>query len=123
MTDEQMKLLVALVGNQDMQVACDAAGISRATAYRWVKEPEFQAELKRLRDEVLSEALAKMKTHVTRAVTELASLVDAEDERVRRLACNDILHHALKVRELEDLEQRLVALEKGLAEQRKEMKS
>ena len=42
MTDEQMKLLTALVENQDMQTACEASGISRATAYRWVKEPEFR---------------------------------------------------------------------------------
>ena len=123
MTDEQMKLMTALAGNLGMPAACEAAGVSRATAYRWVKEPAFQEELRRLRDEVLSEALATVKTHAARAVTKLAELVDAEDDRVSRRACNDILGRALKVRELDDFERRLAAMEKEFEEQRTEKKS
>lgn len=123
MTDKQVTLLTAMVGHQDMPAACEAAGVSRAAAYRWVKEPAFQEELRRLRDEVLSEALTRVKTHAVRAVTKLAELMDAADERVSRQACNDILGHALKVREQDEFERRLVALEKAIEEQRTEGKS
>ena len=44
-------------------------------------------------------------------MSELAGLMSTEDDRLRRLICNDILGHALRVRELEDFERRLVALE------------
>ena len=123
MTDEQMKLLVAMVGNEDMPAACEAAGVSRATADRWAKEPAFQEELRRRRDEVLAEALATVKTHAVRAVTKLAELMEAADDRVSRHACNDILDHALKVREQDDFERRLASLEKAIEEQQKEKES
>lgn len=36
LTPEQMTLLTALVRNTDVPAAANAAGISRATAYRWM---------------------------------------------------------------------------------------
>jgi hypothetical protein len=66
--------------------------------------------------------LAKVKTHAARAVTKLAEFVHAEDDRVSRQACNDILGHALKGRELDDFERRLAAWEKEFEELRKEEK-
>ena len=100
-------------------MASKTAGVSRPTAYRWLKQPAFQAELARQRDAAYSEALATVKTHAVQAVTELARMLGVKDERLRRQVCNDILAHALKVRELEDLERRLAALEKTMAEQAK----
>ena len=110
----QMKLLAALVCNPDIQLACKAAGLSRTTAYTWLKQPAFEQELRRQRDAVLSEALAGVKTLAARAVAELARLMDATDDRLRRQACNDILAHALRFRDIEDLERRLADLEKQL---------
>jgi hypothetical protein len=115
----QLALISALVCNPDLQAACKAAGVSRTTAYRWLKHPAFGEELARQRDAVLTEALAAVKTHATQAVTELATLLTAKDERLRRLVCNDILAHALRVRELEDIERRLLILEKRMEEQTK----
>ena len=40
-------------------------------------------------------------------------MLGVKDDRLRRLICNDILGHALRVRELEDIERRLTALEKA----------
>ena len=115
----QMRLLAALVGDPDVQAACAVAGVSRMTAYRWLKQPAFQDELTRRRDAVLSEALERIKTEATRAAAELARLLSVDDARLRRLVCNDILNRAMKVRELEDFENRLVALEKAMAKNQK----
>ena len=111
LTLRQQQLLVALVANPDIQAACKVAGVGRSTAHRWLKDPVFRAELARQRDAVLSETMDSVKTHASRAMAELAELLDTEDDRLRRLICNDILGHAMKVRELEDFERRLVALE------------
>ena len=108
----QQKLLAALVGDSNIQAASNAAGVARSTAYLWLSDAAFRDELARQRNAVLSLALESVKTHATRAVAELARLLDAPDDRLRRLICNDVLGHALKVRELEDLERRIVALEK-----------
>ena len=88
-------------------------------ASRWIKEPTFQEELTRRRDEVLTEALATAKTHAARAMAHLAGLLEVADERLRRHVCNDMLGYAVKTRELEDLERRLVALEEAAKEQKK----
>ena len=105
------RLLVALVANPDIQTACKTTGIGRSTAHRWLKMPAFRIELARQRDSVLSETMDSVKTHAIRAMSELAKMLNTEDDRLRRLICNDILGHALRVRELEDFERRLVALE------------
>ena len=49
-----------------------------------------------------------------RPLTELAGLLSVKDERLRRQVCNDILDRAMKVRELQDFENRLLALEKAM---------
>jgi hypothetical protein len=108
---KQQRLLVALVANPDIQTACKTTGIGRSTAHRWLKMPAFRVELGHQRDSVLSETMDSVKTHAIRAMSELAKMLDTEDDRLRRLICNDILGHALKIRELEDIERRLVALE------------
>ena len=110
----QMRLVAALVSHTDIHAASKAAHIGRTTAHRWLKQPAFQEELTRQRDAVLGEALANVRTHAARAVSELAALLGESDGRLRRLACNDILAHALKIRKAEDFEKRLKLLEKTM---------
>lgn len=115
----QQKLLLALLVEPGIQAACESAGVGRSTAHGWLKNPAFIEELTRQRNAVLSEAMDSVKTHAARAMTELAGMLNSKDDRLRRLICNDILGHAMKVRELQDLEGRLAALEKALKAQNK----
>ena len=110
----QQKLLVELLKNPDIQAASRAAGIGRTTAYRWLEDSAFAAELSRLRNDTLKEALDSVKSLTSRAAAELLRLLDTPDERLRRLLCNDILSHAIKVRELEQIERRLLQLEEKI---------
>ena len=89
-------------------------GRCRSTAHRWLRQQAFRDELARQRDAVFSEALDAVKTHATRAMAELARLLCSKDDRLRRFICNDILGHALRVRELDDIARRLAALEKAV---------
>ena len=61
---------------------------------------------------VISEALDRLKTAVTGAVEGLTTLVDAEEKNVRLRACGHVLDYFMKARELEDMERRLIALER-----------
>jgi len=114
LTPQKMRLLTALASDPDVQAACTAAGVGRTTAYRWQNEPAFKEELKRQREAVLSAALESVKTQAKRAVAELAGLLNVKDDRLRRQVCNDILAHAMKVRELDDFGSRLEALERAM---------
>jgi hypothetical protein len=110
----QQRFLAALVLEPDIQAAAKAAGVGRTTAHRWLREPAFRDELARQRGAVLAAALGIMKAHTSRAVAELAKLLDTGNERLRRQVCNDILVHALKIRNQEDIERRLAILEKKM---------
>lgn len=110
-TARQRKLLACLIIESDISAACRTAGISRQTGHRWLKCPEFRAALERERDKLFSDALATIKSHVNTAATKLGELLATDDDRVRRLACNDIIGHALRIREIEGIERRLEQLE------------
>jgi transposase len=125
-TDRQQRLLVEMVRTPDTQAAAKAAGVGRSTVYRWLQNPAFADELVQRRNHVLNEALESVKTLTGRAARELGALLDTPDERLRRHVCRDILTHSVKVRELEEIEQRLTRLEqamhcekKGAANERK----
>jgi hypothetical protein len=118
LTPEQLTVLAALADNPDIQSAADAAGVNRATVYRWMKRPAFHEELTRQRNQLFATALAAVKIHAGRAVTQLAGMLDASDERVRRLVCNDILAHGLKVHNLQDIEERITVLERNMKQQK-----
>ena len=119
LTPLKMKLVAALVLEHDIQTAAMSIGVSRVTAHRWMKEAAFTKELTQQRDAVLTAALESIKTSSARAVTALTALLNVQDERLRRLVCNDILTCAMKIRELDDFERRLTAVEKR-AEEAKE---
>ena len=115
---KQLLLLAALAEEANVQAAAKAAGVTRQTAHRWLRMVEFRDELARRREVVLAEAMAGVTVQAGRAADELGRLLETSDLRLRRLVCNDILNHALRVRELENLERRLAALEKVMEEKK-----
>ena len=55
-----------------------------------------------------------LRTGAERAVSILVVILDTTDDRIRRLAANDIIEHFLKHRELAESEQRIAAIEQRL---------
>ena len=114
LTPRQLKLICILAENPIIKSAAEQAGVGRTTAHRWLKEPLFQEELTRRRHCILKDAMGSVQSHTTRAVQELVKLLDSSNEWLRRQTCKDILNYSLKVREIEDVEKRLRALEEAL---------
>jgi hypothetical protein len=114
LTARQEKLLSFLAGNPNIQAAAKAAGVGRTTAHRWLKESAFREELTRRRHTALTEAMNSVQTCTARAVEELVNLMDSSNEWLRRQICMDILNCSLKIREVEQVEQRLDAIEKAM---------
>ncbi len=118
-TPRQARLIAALLANPDVQSAARAAGVGCSTAHRWLKLPAFQEEVGKQRDAFMRESLASVKNHSARAVRGLAALLDTADDRLRRLVCNDLLQHNLRVHELQQLERRMDLLEARMEDQPK----
>jgi len=114
LTARQEKLLTLLAASPNIQAASKTAGIGRSTAHRWLNDPVFRKELTIRRNTIMEETLGSLKSYTVKASEQLIKLLDSENEWVRRQTCKDILGYALKVREIENVEERLDVIEKAL---------
>ena len=117
--DEQ--LLKNLACRATVENAARQAGISPATAYRRLAEPAFQQRLQQLRGDMVSRTAGTLTAAAAEAVRALLELLKSSSSpSVRLQAARAILELGLKVRDASDLEERLAALEKAMAQDNKE---
>jgi len=68
-------------------------------------------ELSRQRNKVMEEAIATLRSNMTKAAQTLVDLLGEENPRLRRSVAIDIINLAMKGKEILELEERLQALE------------
>ena len=103
--------IVVLASCSSFPEAAKELGVTVQTIYNWLADPEFLAKLESVRNQIVSDAISKLKAHTTKAVETLVLLMDDENSQVRRGASNDILNHVSRLMEIKELEVRLKALE------------
>ena len=118
LTDRQLKVIPIIVTNATYSDGCRKAKLNRTTFYKWLKIPDFKAELDRQRDEIAAEAFGVLSQSLTQAVEALVGLLDNKDDRLKRLAAKDVIDFIIRHKENEDLDERLKKVEKLLAEKR-----
>ena len=118
LTDRQLKAIPHIVSSPTYTEGCKKAKINKTTFYKWLKEPEFKAELDRQRDEVVSDAFGVLSQGLTKAVETLVGLLDIKDDRLKRLAAKDVIDFIIRHKENEDLDERLTAIEQRLSKQK-----
>ena len=116
LTARQIKAIPHIVGSPTYTEGCKKAKINKTTLYKWLKKPEFKAELDRQRDEIAAEAFGILSQGLTRAVEALVGMLDNKDDRLKRLAAKDVIDFIIRHKENEDLDERLKEVEKRLAE-------
>jgi len=110
----QLKAIPFLVGSPTYTQGCEKAKINKTTLYKWLKNPEFKAELDRQRSEIVEAAFGMIAQNIEKAISTLVGLLDTSDDRVKRLTSNDIIGHFLKHKELRELEERIGRIEERL---------
>lgn len=116
LTTRQYNAIGALMTQPTLRKASEASGIPERTMYKWLKTPSFVAEYRAARREATNQAIARLQQVSGSAVSELLKLaLNARSEAVRLGAVCKILDLSIKAVELEDLEQRLQALEQKYA--------
>ena len=118
LTDRQLKAIPHIVSCSTYTEGCKKAKINKTTYYKWLKDPEFKAELDKKRNEVVSDAFGILSQGLTKAVENLVELLDHTDDRLKRMACKDVIEYIIKHKENEDLDERLTAIEQRLSEQK-----
>jgi hypothetical protein len=89
----------------------EKAGIARTTFYEWLKEATFREEFERQRKDIIEQGLHELKMSVSEAAMVLRELLKSESEGVRLKSAVEILNHAGRFMEIEDVQRRLTALE------------
>jgi len=106
--------ILALLTHRTVEDAARACNKRTRTLYRWLREPEFKAAYSEARRTAFSQSLARLQQASSAAVSTLLKvMVDgAAPASARVRAAATVLDHTAKATELEDLEERLAAVEK-----------
>ncbi len=113
MTAKHEKLLAALLCSPTIQGAAKVAGISEATALRYLKEAEFSDAYRDARREVVSHALTGLQAACSEAVKTLREVAtDITAPASSRVAsAKAILEMSVRSIEIDDLAARVEMLE------------
>ena len=118
LTARQLKAIPVIATCPTYSEGCKKARLSRTAFYEWLKDPDFKAELDHQREELAAEAFAMLTQGLTKAVETLVGLLDAEDDRLKRLTAKDMIDFIIRHKENEELEQRIAAIEQKLDQQK-----
>lgn len=103
LTARQKNIITHLLCCRTVKEASQKAGVRLATVFKWLKDPGFKAELDRLREEVISDVVDRLKVHCMKATDVLVDLMESENETIRRGSANDILNHTHTFGEMREL--------------------
>ncbi len=116
LTAKQEAALLALLAHGTIEAAYGAAGVSKATMWRFLQLPDFQARYRAARRQVVEAAISQLQHDCTIAVHTLREV--AEDKQAgassRVAAAKAILDMSVNAIELMDLQERIEMLERSL---------
>lgn len=112
-TPKQHKFIAALIQANTTQEAIDAVGVTKNAAYKWLRDPDFIAELRQARRDVLFHATGTLTATTDEAVKTLATIMKDKTQPAtsRVQAARIILDTAFNALQADDLQARIEQLE------------
>jgi len=106
--------VAGLLLKDSLPAAAEHAGISTNTLLRYLQDEDFQALYRQAKKEALRQAVSQLQSAAGEAVQVLRDVArdDTVSPSARVAAARTILDGAIKITELQDLEERLTELEK-----------
>ena len=119
LTPKQARAVQALITAKSIGDAAQAASVGERTLFRWLAEPAFRAALSQAEGDLLDAATRRLLGLQGQAIETFESVLAdaAASQAVRLRAAQAVLDYLLKLRELRNVESRLVALEVAFAQQ------
>jgi hypothetical protein len=115
LSGNQARALAALLSEKTVRDAAVKCGLSEKTLYKYLQDGQFRLALQEAQAAIYTEVSNRLTVNIMDALEKLWVIVDtATDPNIKRLAINDWLKHALKIREVDDLESRVAALEQRI---------
>jgi hypothetical protein len=113
---KQDKAILVLLTEPTVEAAAKTADVSDVTIWRWMKQPDFRAELRDARRAVVEGAIGRLQQAATEAVDTLRKNLSCGTPSVEVRAATAILDQAVKAVELFDLAERIEHFEARLTE-------
>lgn len=116
LTTQQVKAIDALLTERDTRAAAKASGTAERTLRRWMNDPAFALALRDAEASALDQTTRRLLGLHTSATDVLQSLMEdtAIAPAIRLRAATSALELLLKIRELRNVEGRLLALEAAM---------
>src|SRR5262245_2679888 len=108
--------VAAVLTAPSLDKAAQAAGISRRTLGRWLKDERFQRRLQRAETELERVTFSRLASTAAKAIAVRERHLDGDDAASLRAAAT-LLSHMLKAAELRSIAGRLDALERTAGEE------
>jgi phage terminase small subunit len=118
LTHRQKTFIHVYLEAKTVEDACRSAKVAKGTVYNWMKDPLFQEELKRQREELIKSAFHRLTSYFDRAIITYVNLLASESETIRKGTAEGIINRILKFTEQEGIIERIEAIEKILSERR-----
>lgn len=108
--------LAALLSEPSIRDAAKKAKLSEATLYRYLGEPDFSARYKAARREAIGHLTTRLQAKADASAAVLSEIAEDREKpaSVRVSAAKAVIEYALKSHELNDLGERLDAVEASL---------
>ena len=114
MNSRQHKFMDCLLKATTTSEAIKMAGISRSSAYGYLKIPYFMEELKRRRSEILDDTCRYLQSNLSDSAKVLIDIVNdsSTPSAVRIQAINTVFSTVSKFAEINDIQSKLETLER-----------
>lgn len=125
LTPRQEQAVVALLNEPTVSRAAESIGMSERTVYRWLDEPGFSRAYRKARREAFAQAISLTQRYAPAAVHTLAKIMGDESAgaTARVSAATALLKFSRESIELDDLAERVDALERAAQEEERRWSS
>ncbi len=103
--------------------AAKLAGVSEATAYRRLANPDFRQRVEKARSDFWDRALGVMSKGAAESAIVLRRLLRSDDGRLKLQAAKILLETGMKVREVVELARQVEELRTGIGELKREQEN
>lgn len=120
LTSKEIQLVNALLTSKTIREVSEKTGLSEATIYRYLKKEKIVNELEKSKRELTNNTLRYFITLGNKALNNIEELMNSKSERIRLEASKYVLDMIVKIKELQELEDRINRLEQIVEERNTE---
>ena len=118
LTPGQKRAIEALLSTKSVREAAEAAELGERTVFRYLGDPFFRQQLSAAEGDLIDQATRRLLALQGAALDTFEGVLASEEasDTVRLRAAQSVLDSLLKLRELRNIEARLVALESAIGQ-------